>query len=134
MRELQTRRPSFPAAAENALLPAPSAARWEVICGDEGHWRAGLYSPAETTAADHAELEWHDCPELFLLISGRLTLLLAEHGALRELPLAAGRAVLVSAPHAGFCPDGPHTGVAFVVERDAFTTRYRAVAEWLRAP
>lgn len=134
MREVQTRRPSFPAVAENALLSPPAATRWEVLCGDQGHWRAGLYSPAETSAADHAELEWHDCPELFLLISGRLTLLLADGAEPRELPLTAGRAVLVTAPHAGFCPDGPHSGVAFVVERDAFTTRYRAVAEWLREP
>ena len=38
--------------------------------------------------------------------------------------------VLVKAPHSGYCPDGPHTGVAFVVERDAFETEYRTVEEW----
>ena len=49
---------------------------------------------------------------------------------MREQPLEPGRPVLVASPHCGFCPDGPHTGVALVVERDAFTTEYRAPAEW----
>jgi hypothetical protein len=72
-------------------------------------------------------LELHDCPELFLLLSGRLTLLLATDGAIRQLPLEPGRPVLVTAPHCGFCPDGPHTGTAFVVERDSFDTTYNPV-------
>ena len=130
MRNEKTRPPSFPQAAKNAPLAATPGVRWQVLCGDEGHWRVGLYSPAETRAEDCAELERHDCPELFLLTQGSMTLLLAEGSGLRELPLELGRAVQVSGPHSAFCPDGPHTGVALVVERDAFDTEYRSAGEW----
>ena len=33
------------------------------------------------------------------------------------MALEAGSPVLISAPHATYCPDGPHSGVALVVER-----------------
>ena len=132
MRRVQVEPPSFPSAPTEApLAPAPRAL-WQVLCGDRDHWRVGLYSPAVTRAQDCPELEQHDCPELFVLLSGRLTLLVAEAGGLRELALTLGAPVLVTAPHTGFCPDGPHQGSALVVERDAFTTVYRGAAEWVR--
>jgi hypothetical protein len=130
MRTVTTRPPSFPDAAPNALLTPEQKVRWQVLCGDRGHWRAGIYMPAESSRAEVNELERHDCPELFLLLSGALTLVLAEGGAVRELPLAIGKPVLVTAPHSGYCPGGPHTGAAFVVERDAFDTEYREAAAW----
>jgi len=130
MRTVEVTSPSFPPVEPNVLLEPQADKRWQVLCGDSGHWRAGLYSPAETRADEVTELERHDCPELFLLLSGRLTLLVAEDGGVRELPLAPGRPTLVTAPHTGVCPDGPHTGTAFVVERDAFRTEYRAPGEW----
>jgi len=91
-----------------------------------------MYSPSESTAAQLAELEKHDCPELFLLVSGSLTLVVAEPSGTRELALQPGVPVLIASPHSGYCPNGPHTGVAFVVERDEFDTDYRAVEEWVR--
>jgi hypothetical protein len=133
MRTVTTRPPSFPEAATEALLQAAPGVRWQVLCGDAGHWRLGIYSPAETSAADLVELERHDCPELFLLLDGELTLLVAEvseGGRTRELPLVPGRPVLVTAPHGGFCPRGPHSGRALVVERDAFDTEYRTPGGW----
>jgi hypothetical protein len=69
---------------------------------------------------------------MFVLLRGNLTLLIGEGGTVRELPLQPGVPVLVSSPHAGFCPDGPHTGVALVVERDSFDTEYRTPEEWSR--
>jgi len=126
---IQTRPPSFPEVEEGAPLSPESARVWQVLCGDAGHWRLGLYSPAETAADAINELEQHDCPELFLLLQGRLTLLLADADELRELELEQGKPVLVTAAHAGFCPDGPHTGTAVVVERDSFDTEYRPVDE-----
>jgi hypothetical protein len=131
MRRVTTRPPSFPEATPNVALNPQPGLRWQVTCGDAGHWRTGIYSPGEASAAAVAELEWHDCPELFLLLSGRVSLLLADGAALRELPLEPGKPVLVTAPHCGFCPDGPHTGTAFVVERDSFDTEYRLPREWL---
>ena len=136
MRRVETRAPSFPTAAVDELLAAAEGRTWQVLCGDAGHWRVGIYAPALCRREEIRELERHDCPELFCLLGGRLTLVLADAdapGGLRELPLAVGRPVLVAAPHDGFCPDGPHTGAALVVERDSFDTEYRSPEEWRAA-
>ena len=131
-RTVQTRCPSFSAVPFDEHLVPPQGVRWHVVCGDEGHWRAGMYSPPEASASELAELEKHDCPELFLLISGQVTLVVAEPGGTREIALQPGVPVLVESPHSGYCPNGPYTGVAFVVERDVFDTEYRSVGEWVR--
>lgn len=131
MRSVQTRPPSFPEASVDALIEPVSDERWQVLCGDAGNWRVGMYSPGDVSAAELPELERHDCPELFLLVSGRVHLLLAIDGELREVALEPGKPILVTAPHCGFCPDGAHTGTAFVVERDSFDTEYRPPREWL---
>ncbi len=130
MRTVSTSPPSFPDAAVNEPLNVAQNERWQVLCGDEGRWRSGVYSPPESSREEVVELEWHNCPELFLLLSGRLVLVLCERGVVRELELAPGEPVLVTAPHSGFCPDGPHGGAAFVVERDEFKTVYRSVEDW----
>jgi len=129
MRTVTVTSPSFPDAPTNAALAPAPGERWQVLCGDAEHWRVGLYSPPESSPDEIHELETHDCPELFLLLSGALTLVLFEGGEPRELPLEPGRPVLVTAPHNGFCPGGPHTGAALVVERDRFTTVYRTLGE-----
>jgi hypothetical protein len=131
VRQVETRAPSFPDAATDRPLEVKPGVRWQVMGGDAGHWRVGIYSPPEAKAADCVELEKHGCPEYFHLLSGRLTLLLSDGlGGVREQPLAAGRPILVQVPHSAFCPDGAHTGTALVVERDAFDTEYRAPREW----
>lgn len=130
-RRVQTRAPSFPEANPDALLEIADSERWQVLCGDTGHWRLGVYSPPESSAAQCTELERHDCPELFMLLSGKVTLVLSVgDGGTRELSLEPNKPVLISTPHAGFCPDGPHTGTCLVVERDSFDTEYRAPADW----
>ncbi|MGC4122741.1 MAG: hypothetical protein QM765_50850 [Myxococcales bacterium] len=130
MRTVEVKAPSFPPAPENQPLEVKPGVRWQVMGGDAGHWRVGIYSPPETRASDCVELERHTCPEYFHLLSGRLTLVIKDGMMLREVPLEAGRPVLVTLPHSGFCPDGPHTGTALVVERDLFATEYRAPGEW----
>jgi hypothetical protein len=130
MRTVNTRPPSFPDAAPNELLTPEKKVRWQVLCGDRDHWRVGIYMPPESRRDDVKEFERHDCPEFFLLLEGALTLVIAEGGKVRELPLEKGRPVLVTAPHSGYCPGGPHTGAALVVERDEFETEYRNVDEW----
>lgn len=123
--------PSFPTVPANVGLGAAAGAEWTVLCGDAEHWRVGIYSPAASSAAALAELERHTCPEAFVLLSGRVVLVLADgSGGVQELELMPGRPVLVVAPHAGYCPDGPHRGAAFVVERDVFSTEYRRPAGW----
>lgn len=130
MRSVTVGPPSFPQAPENTDLSIVPDIRWQVLCGDEGHWRAGVYSPPESSRDELDELERHDCPELFLLIEGRLILACWVDGGIRELELQPGRPVLVTAPHSGYCPDGAHTGSAFVVERDILSTEYRTEKEW----
>ncbi len=131
MRKVQVKSPSFPEAPADTPLPSKGGALWQVLCGDRGHWRAGVYSPAFTSAEQCRELEKHDCPELFLLTEGRLCLVLADGaGGTRVLQLERGSPVLVTAPHSGFCPDGPHSGKALVIERDELSTEYRAPEEW----
>ncbi len=137
MRKVTVTPPSFPEVIFNELLQGKALAggegieipEWEVLCGDAGHWRVGLFSPASTSALDVVELETHTCPEFFILLKGNIFLLLEdEDGSRRTLALLPGRPVLVTAAHGGFCPDGPHSGVALVVERDAFTTTYHRIS------
>ena len=45
MRIVSVQRPSFPTVATEALLVPQAGPIWQVLCGDEEHWRAGLYSP-----------------------------------------------------------------------------------------
>lgn len=130
MRRVAVRPPSFPEVIPDSPLGIATGVRWQVLCGDRDHWRCGVWSPPETTAEACAELEQHTCPELFVLLSGRITLLLGGPEGVRELPLEPGKPVLVTGPHAGFCPDGPHGGVALVVERDTFETEYRPPEGW----
>lgn len=128
---VETRGPSFPKVPANQPLGPFTQTRWQVMCGDEGHWRVGLYSPGESDISQVRELERHDCPEFFWLISGRMILVLSnETGETRQVPLEPGRPILVTLPHSGYCPDGPYTGQALVIEQDEFNTEYRGVADW----
>lgn len=124
MRKVETSRPSFPDAAVNRLLSLDPGERWQVVCGDTDNWRCGFYSPEFSSANEIRELEEHNCPELFMLVEGRVSLLLADEAGERVLELASLQPVLVTCRHAGFCPDGPHTGRCIVIERDAFSTEY----------
>lgn len=131
MRHVKTRSPSFPSVVPDELLSEIAyGERWQVLCGDEAHWRVGVYSPPESCAQQIEELELHDCPEFFLLLSGNVTLVIHDQGRIRHLPLRPNRPILVTRPHAGFCPDGPFTGTALVVERDSFGTEYRTPEQW----
>ena len=129
MRTVQVEYPSFPIVDNDALISIGDDV-WQVLCGDRDHWRIGVYSSQYSSLSEITELEQHSCPEFFLLLQGRLTLLLAKNRKLLELPLEIGKGVLVTAPHAGFCPDGPQTGKALVVERDTFTTKYASPQEF----
>jgi hypothetical protein len=129
MRTVKTRGPSFPKVDMNEPLTLEAGVRWQVACGDSGHWRLGFYSPAETCPADIEELEQHDCPELFMLQSGRVNLLVKIGGVIRDVALVPGQPILVTAPHCGYCPDGPHSGITLVVERDEFDTSYEPFGE-----
>jgi hypothetical protein len=117
---------SFPAFPLHRLIGYQAKKRWQVLCGDKNHWRIGYYSPPEGKPADVKELEKHTCVELFMLLSGAVTLIVDDGKGEKQLKLEAMKPVMVSGWHSGFCPKGPNTGVALVVERDRFSTIYRA--------
>lgn len=130
MREVKTDKPSFPNALENELLSYAEGERWRVLCGDEDHWRLGIYSPSKSAPEQVTELEWHDCPELFLLIGGEVSLLLRDEQGERVLRLEPRKPALITCFHTGFCPNGAHTGTCLVIERDAFKTVYKTRGEF----
>ena len=94
-------------AIEVKALTVKPKKTWQVLCGDTSHWRAGVYSPPTSSFDEIHELEKHSCGELTLVIE--------------EKP------VFINAWHNGYCPKGPYTGKAFVVERDEFITKYKSV-------
>ena len=96
---------------------------WDVIFNEGNHWRIGIYRPKYRAAAEIAELEQHTCPEAFLLLQGKLTMLYKEaDGSLCEKQLRPMELTTFTEPHAGFSPD--QSGVAFVVENAKFSTQY----------
>jgi len=116
---------SFPKFALHRGLAARPKKEWQVLCGDRNHWRVGYYSPPQGKARAVKRLEKHTCVELFLLLSGRITLIMDDGRGEFELKLEPMKPVMVTGWHCGYCPKGPFTGVALVVERDQFSTIYR---------
>lgn len=96
---------------------------WDVIFNEGKNWRVGIYRPKYKSAGEITELEQHNCPEAFLLLQGRLTMLYKEaNGTLREKQLQPMELTTFTEPHAGFSLD--LSGVAFVVENAKFETVY----------
>jgi hypothetical protein len=90
----------------------------QLLGGDPDAWRAVVCSPPESSLVEIDELHETVHPALFLLLEGRVTVVFANNaGELHEIPLEPGTPVLISTPHAAYCPDGPHLGVALIVER-----------------
>lgn len=114
----------------NTPLTLKNKTLWQVICGEGANWRTGLYSPDIASAKEIKRLEKHSCSEFFILLSGKLNLLIendAEAG-LKIIELEAFKPILINTWHSGFCPDGPYTGSALVVELGDFTTEYKDLA------
>jgi hypothetical protein len=122
-------RPSFPETSKNTPLDVKGQRLWEVVCGDTGHWRAGIYSPDASAFDALKNFEQHSCPEFFMLLSGNISLTLIKNGKLETINLEPMKPVLVDTWHSAFCPKGKYTGTALVVERDEFTTEYKTSAE-----
>ncbi|MGB9600558.1 MAG: hypothetical protein ACPL7I_08390 [Myxococcota bacterium] len=133
MKIIKTRYPSFPTVKVDRLLKIKPKKRWQVICGDRRHYRIGIYSPEFTKCSEINILERHNCPEFFMLIKGKISLLIIDdRGRERILRLEPFKPVLVEGWHNGFSPDGKFKGVSIVVERDEFTTIYRTRGELQR--
>lgn len=121
--------PSFPMVPVDQLLTGlRKGKRWQVVCGDARHYRIGIYSPEIRSVDEIAEFERHSCDEFFILLDGEMSLALMEEREgrqkVREVKLRPLKPILVRTWHAGFCPKGPFTGRALVVERDRFLSEY----------
>lgn len=134
MRDItKTLYPSFPEVIKDRLLTIKRHKRWQVICGDRGHYRVGIYSPEHTKKSDIKILEKHSCSEFFMLIEGELSLLLIDdNGREKVLKLLPFRPIFVSTWHNGFSPAGKFKGVSIVVERDEFSTIYKSRDELIQ--
>ena len=132
MEKVEVKYPSFPEVRPNTLLDQKGGTVWQVLCGDKDHWRTGIYSPKETKLEEVQKLEQHTCPELFMLLEGKLSLVLYNNGKIEVLELERFKPVLVDTWHNGFCPNGPFAGMALVVERDHFVTEYKPIEDFKR--
>ncbi len=108
----------------NQPINMPESKIWQVLCGDSGVWRCGLFSPKFSSVDEIQKLERHNCPEFFMLIEGNLSLLVVDSGEKTLIKLERYKPVMIRDWHDGFCPKGPYTGKALVVERDVFETEY----------
>lgn len=128
MKKVKVTAPSFPQVPFDLPLKISNKKVWQVLLGDKNHYRIGIYSPKFTNANEVKEFEKHTIAEFFMLIEGKLSLVLIENiggkFVKKIIKLKPFRPIFVTSWHNGFCPDGPFSGKAIVVERDLFTTTY----------
>jgi hypothetical protein len=129
---VRTSFPSFPEVKLDQLFSKLKInCRWQVLCGDQKHFRIGVYSPEFHSVKQLTRFEKHSCPEFFLLLQGQVSVaILTGKGKkikIKVIKLQPLQGILVKGWHTGFCPNGKFTGKALVVERDHFTTWYRTI-------
>ncbi len=96
--------------------------RWKIHFKDENHWLLGVWIPEFNSREEVDYLEKHSYPELFLLLKGRIVLLVSEDGKnIEELELKAGEPVIVYGWHNGYKIGD---GEALIVEFDGNTTEF----------
>lgn len=107
-------------------LSLQSKKRWKVIFRDRNNWCCGIYIPEFTDASEIQKFEKHSGPELFLLLEGKVTLVLLENKRRKEVPLKKDKVVVVNTWHNAYRPKGAK-GVALVIERDNIATQWKRV-------
>jgi len=101
--------------------------RWQVVFRDGDRWQAGIYIPENTSREEVVVLERHNRPELFVLLEGKITLVLSEDGvALKEVEMEPGKLYVVEEWHNAYRPGGAK-GVALVVEAPDVETEYMSL-------
>ncbi len=110
------------------IIDANSRERWKVLFEDPGRWRIGLYRPEFKSLDEISYLEKHDRPELFLLLSGKIVLVVQNEGMdnVQEIELRKDKLYIVEEWHNGYRPGGCE-GIALVVEAYDTTTIYRDI-------
>ncbi|MCX6112456.1 MAG: hypothetical protein NTY22_04120 [Proteobacteria bacterium] len=128
LKTVKVRPLSFSDIHKNKPLEIKKEKLWQVLCGDKGHWRVGLYSPEVDSIEAIDRFEKHSCPEFFVLLSGNMSLVIRNKKKPKIIKLEPLKPVMIDTWHSGFCPNGKHTGIALVVERDEFITKYQSMA------
>ena len=105
-------------------IPLKSKKRWKVVFRDKNNWLSGIYIPEFTDASQVKKFEKHSGPELFLLLEGKVTLVLLEGKKHKKVPLKKNEIVIVSTWHNAYRPKGGK-GVVLVIERDNISTQWK---------
>lgn len=115
------------------VIRAESGERWRVVFRDRDKWQVGIYIPENTSAEEVVVLEKHSCPELFILLEGRIVLVLSEDGvSTKEVEMEPGKLYIVDEWHNAYRPGGGK-GVALVVEAPDGETEYVSLEPGCRA-
>ena len=107
-------------------MPLQTKKRWKVIFRDRNNWLSGIYTPEFTAISQIQKFEKHNGPELFLLLEGKVTLILLEGNKRRKVPLKKGEVVIVNTWHNAYRPKGGK-GVVLVIEKDNISTQWKRV-------
>lgn len=107
-------------------LPAKAHERWQVVFSEKSEgYRIGLYLPEFTKPEEIQQLEKHNYQEVFLLISGKMGLVIRdEHNNPQTeqiVTLEPGRPVVVAGYHNGFSSDN---ALCYVFEADNIETEF----------
>ena len=100
--------------------------RWRVVF-KEGRWLCGFYRPEFRRREEIIKLEKHNAPELFLLLEGKITLVIKEEGRrIKEIEMKKGEIIVLDCWHNAYSRDG--RGVALVVEREDIETEFMKIS------
>ncbi len=113
-----------------SILDIQTKERWKVVFKDEGKWLLGVYVPENLKMEDIKFLERHDAPELFILVKGKMILVVADGNNLEEIEMKHNIPYIVTGWHNAYRPKGTE-GVALVIERDGVKTEYRNIREFI---
>ncbi|RLF19176.1 MAG: hypothetical protein DRZ82_06655 [Thermoprotei archaeon] len=109
------------------IIPIKAKGRWHVVFREDEKWQCGIYVPENESLEDIKFLELHNAPELFILIKGKINLVLMdESGKVHEIPMEEGKLYIVQTWHNAYRPNGKE-GIALVIERPDISTEYRNV-------
>ena len=111
------------------VLDLETGVRWKVVFRDAGKWILGIYIPEITSREEVKVLERHNAPELFVLVKGKVTLVVANGNVIKEVKMELGKPYVVTGWHNAYRPEGSE-GVVLVVERDAVKTEFRRVEDF----
>ena len=100
--------------------------RWKVIFNDDMKWRVGIYVPENKSLEEISYLEAHNAPELFLLLKGKVNLVISEDlQSYKIISMEKYKIYIVNEWHNAFRIGDE--GIALVVERSDIATKYEKV-------